>query len=127
MESQSDSSFYVRLCKWSQKTQDGGVVFTCFLIWKFTCSPYTPNFNRFDIHEDFFSASLPAFVKLDKEKGYRLIGVNKYGFNAFFIKNGLCEDVLPEIKARECFNHVKNKEGIKERYPKIKDLPWVEV
>lgn len=89
--------------------------------------PYKPNFNRFDVHEDFFSASLPAFVKLGKEKGYRLVGVNKYGFNAFFIKNGLGEALLPEIKAAECFNHPKVKEGIRERYPKIKDLPWVEV
>lgn len=89
--------------------------------------PYKPDFNRFDVHEDFFSASLPAFVKLGKEKGYRLVGVNKYGFNAFFIKNGLGEEVLPEIKASECFGHPKVKEGVRERYPKVKDLPWVEV
>jgi hypothetical protein len=89
--------------------------------------PYKPDFNRFDVHEDFFSASLPAFVKLGKEKGYRLVGVNKYGFNAFFIKNGLGEEVLPEIKASECFTHPKVKSGIKERYPAVKDLPWVEV
>lgn len=89
--------------------------------------PYKPDFNRFDVHEDFFSASLPAFIKLGKEKGYRLVGVNKYGFNAFFIKNGLGEDILPEIKASECFNHPKVKSGIKERYALVKDLPWVEV
>ena len=89
--------------------------------------PYKADFNRFDMHEDFFSASLPAFVKLGKEKGYRLVGVNKYGFNAFFIKNGLGEEVLPEIKASECFTHPKVKSGIKERYPAVKDLPWVAV
>jgi len=89
--------------------------------------PYKPDFNRFDVHEDFFSASLPAFVKLGREKGYRLVGVNKYGFNAFFIKNGLGDEFLPEIKASDCFNHPKVKEGIRERYPKVKDLPWVEV
>ena len=89
--------------------------------------PYKADFNRFDMHEDFFSASLPAFVKLGKEKGYKLVGVNKYGFNAFFTKNGLGEEVLPEIKASECFTHPKVKSGIKERYPAVKDLPWVAV
>ena len=34
---------------------------------------------------DYFGVLLPAFVKLGKSKGYRLIGINKYGFNAFFI------------------------------------------
>jgi len=89
--------------------------------------PYKADFNRFDMHEDFFSASLPAFVKLGKEKGYRLVGVNKYGFNAFFIKNGLGEEVLPEIDASACFTHPKVKCGMKERYPAVKDLPWVAV
>ena len=89
--------------------------------------PYKADFNRFDLHEDFFSASLPAFVKLGREKGYRLVGVNKYEFNAFFIKNGIGDEFLPEIKTSDCFNHAKVKKGIKERYPSVKDLPWVEV
>ena len=89
--------------------------------------PYRPDFDRFKVHEDFFGASLPAFVKLGKEKGYRLVGVNKYGFNAFFIKNGSGAEVLPEIKASECFTHPKVKSGIKDRYPAVKDLPWVEL
>lgn len=89
--------------------------------------PYKPDFNRFDVHEDFNGASLKAFVKLAKEKSYRLVGVNRYGFNAFFVKNGLCEDVLPEIEVASCFNHPKVKKGVTERYPAVKDLPWVEV
>ena len=76
---------------------------------------------------DYFGASLPAFVKLGKEKGYRLVGVNKYGFNAFFIKNGIGEKWLPEIDAHICFNHPKVQQGIKERWPKVKDMPWEEV
>jgi hypothetical protein len=49
-------------------------------------------------------ASLPAFVKLAKSKGYRLVGVQSLGFNAFFIRNGLGDDLLPERTPRECFD-----------------------
>ena len=89
--------------------------------------PYKPDFNRYDIHPDFFSASLSAFVKLGKEKGYRLIGINHLGYNAFFVKNGIGDDALPEISVNSCFNHPKVKWGIESRYPEVKDLPWVEL
>jgi hypothetical protein len=40
-------------------------------------------------------ASLPAFVKLGKKKGYRLVGTHSLIFNAFFVKDGIGEDLLP--------------------------------
>ena len=90
--------------------------------------PYRPDFDRFKVHEDFCGASLAAYVKLARQKGYRLVGVNRYGFNAFFVKNGIAEDVLPELTdISTCFTHPKIERGIKERYPAIKDLPWIEV
>jgi len=52
-------------------------------------------------------ASLPAFVKLGRRKGYRLVGV--HSCNAFFVKNGLGDDVLPEIPAEDCFQLPMNK------------------
>jgi hypothetical protein len=48
-------------------------------------------------------ASLPAFVKLGREKGYRLVGVQSHGFNAFFVQDGLEETLLPERSPRECY------------------------
>ena len=36
---------------------------------------------------DYAGASLAAFVKLGKEKGYRLVGCEPLGFNAFFVRN----------------------------------------
>ena len=72
-------------------------------------------------------ASLPAFVKLGREKGYRLVGINKYGYNAFFIKNGIGENWLPEIDVHSCFSHPKVKWGMKERLPKVKDMHWIDV
>jgi hypothetical protein len=76
---------------------------------------------------DFCGASLGAFVKLGRRKGYRLIGCNRYGYNAFFIRDSIGEKELPEIPIGDCFKHPKVVWGMKERFPKVKDLPWVEV
>lgn len=51
------------------------------------------------------SASLPAFVKLGRQKGYRLIGCERFGINAFFVRQGLGEDQLPEVDAATCLPH----------------------
>jgi hypothetical protein len=40
---------------------------------------------------------------LGREKGYRLVGVQSLGFNAFFVRAGLGEQLLPERSPRECF------------------------
>jgi 2-polyprenyl-3-methyl-5-hydroxy-6-metoxy-1,4-benzoquinol methylase len=48
-------------------------------------------------------ASLAAFVTLLKPRGYRLIGVQSLGFNAFFVREGLGNELLPEIAASECY------------------------
>ena len=52
-------------------------------------------------------ASLPAFVKLGRSKGYRLVGVQSLGFNAFFVRDGIGADVLPEVSARECYERTE--------------------
>jgi hypothetical protein len=62
-----------------------------------------------DHHHDFFSsmtvyagASLPAFVKLARRKGYRLIGCNGIGHNAFFLREDVGRDYFPERDAEDC-------------------------
>jgi hypothetical protein len=94
--------------------------------------PYSETFNAYDHPTtfgmpNFCGASLPAFVKLAKTKGYRLVGCNRYGYNAFFIKKSLGEKEIPEIDMRRCFRHPKALWGMKERFPTVKDFPWVEV
>ncbi len=94
--------------------------------------PYADRFSATDYHTtngmpDFAGASLGAFVKLARRKGYRLVGVNRYGFNAFFVRNGLGDDLIPAIEPRECFGHPKVVQGMRERFPAVKDLPWQEV
>lgn len=89
--------------------------------------PYDPSFSRKAGHPDHFGASLAAFVKLGKEKGYRLVGCNKYGFNAFFMREDVGAEYFPEVSADECLQHPKAKQGHMQRLPMVKDLPWVEV
>lgn len=94
--------------------------------------PYADDFNAYKYPTtegmpNFCGASLAAFTKLAQRKGYRLIGCNRYGFNAFFVRNDLGRKELPEIPISDCFQHPKVAWGIKHRWPLVKDLPWVEV
>jgi len=43
------------------------------------------------------------------------------------VKAGLGEDILPEIDVKSCFDHPKVVSGMRERFPTVKDLPWVSV
>jgi hypothetical protein len=91
--------------------------------------PYKRDFRRVieDGHVNYNGASLPAFVKLAKEKGYRLVGCERHGFNAFFIRNGIGEKVLPEVPASQCFDHPYAQHAMEVRRPKIAHKEWVEV
>ena len=91
--------------------------------------PYQENFaGEYDEYGLYYGgASLSAFVKLAKEKGYRLVGCQRYGFNAFFIRSGIGEDIFPEIYPAECFYHPKAKYGVESRLAKAKEKQWIEV
>jgi len=51
------------------------------------------------------SASLAAFNKILKAKGYWLIGCDVSGFDAYFIRE--CEDIFPEVSVENCYNESK--------------------
>lgn len=93
--------------------------------------PYDSAFNRLNGDIDFYGASLPAFIKLAAKKGYRLVGCNKNLFNAFFVKNGIADDVLPEISIDQCFTIFSAtkayREKLAQRLEKIKHLNWIDV
>jgi hypothetical protein len=94
--------------------------------------PYTDDFDAWrypttDGMPNFCGAGLAAFVKLAKRKNYRLVGTNRYEYNAFFVRDGLGNGILPEVPATACFTHPKAQWGMRERFPTVKDLPWVEV
>ena len=47
-------------------------------------------------------ASLAAFAKLARTKGYRLVGCQSRCFNAFFVRDDVGRDVLPEVPVAAC-------------------------
>ena len=84
----------------------------------------TPPIDRFLIYS---GASLPAFVKLAKKKGYRLAGVQRLGFNAVFVADGIGDDVLPEVSIESCVDRPFVAWARQELLPKVTHLEWVEV
>ncbi|MFM6248150.1 MAG: hypothetical protein ACKPEQ_03190, partial [Dolichospermum sp.] len=47
------------------------------------------------------SASLAAFNKILKAKGYWLVGCDSSGFDAYFICEG--ENIFPEVSVESCY------------------------
>lgn len=76
---------------------------------------------------DYAGASLRAFVKLGKKKGYRLVGTNEIATNAFFVRNDILCNSLPEINPSSCFSHPRAVFGMSERLPTVKNMDWIEV
>ena len=50
---------------------------------------------------NFFGASLEALVRLGRRKGYRIVGCNISGSNAFFVREDLCADHFIEPATAE--------------------------
>ncbi|MEO8679895.1 MAG: hypothetical protein ABI665_12655 [Vicinamibacterales bacterium] len=89
--------------------------------------PYRPDFALTNFDDDFRGASLKAMVHLGREKGYRLVGTHRYGFNAFFVKNGVADDLLPEVTPESCATDPYTKLAQQARWARVKDRPWVHV
>ncbi len=87
--------------------------------------PYAPDF-RMPV-QDFYGASLSAMTGLARKKGYRLVGTNRYGNNAFFVRNDCGEQFLPEVDPSSCQKDPYTEDARKNRWPKVKDLNWVKV
>jgi hypothetical protein len=52
----------------------------------------------------YFGASLEALTRLARVKGYRLVGTQRLGFNAFFVQDGLGEELFPAVSPEACFD-----------------------
>ena len=72
-------------------------------------------------------ASLPAFVGLARRKGYRLIGTQALGFNAFFVRDGIASDLFPEVDARAALDRPFVHWATRELLPLVVDKEWIEV
>lgn len=87
--------------------------------------PYDPSFTSDS--ENYRGASLAAMSKLGREKGYRLVGTHRFGFNAFFIRDGVGEAFFPEVDVASCLRDPFSELARKERWPQVKELSWQEV
>jgi len=87
--------------------------------------PYAPAFSYQS--ENYRGASLAAMCKLGREKGYRLVGTHRFGFNAFFIKDGVGEAHFPEVEVSACVQDPFSLRARRERWPAAKECNWQEV
>ena len=95
--------------------------------------PYQADFVRYRAHPSGFyhGCSLAAIEHLGRAKGYRLLGVDETGVNAFLVKHALCSE-LETKSAAQCFKdnrgRVKYKKISREKQRKrIADMPLVDV
>lgn len=91
--------------------------------------PYDPKFELKLVDGVYYcGASLAAFVTLGKQLGYRLVGSNTNQFNAFFVRNDIGLDCLPEVTAASCLSRHQNETfQTQNNAPKVSKLPWVRV
>ena len=78
--------------------------------------PYEESFDRTktNMGNIYYGASLTALNKLGKKKGYSLVGTNKNGNNAYFVKRILLpknNKVIKSQKPSECFHYNTLKES----------------
>jgi hypothetical protein len=66
--------------------------------------PYHPDFRvEGNKHPWCCGASLPAFVKLGWQRGYRLVGTHKQELNAIFLRNDVGMELFPEVSVAHVF------------------------
>ena len=85
--------------------------------------PYDPHYFYPGKHPVYHGASPIAMTKLARQKGYRLVGANDYGFNFIFVKNGLADEYLPEVTVESVLKHPSVAEGMK-KFEEIRDWEY---
>lgn len=88
--------------------------------------PYNKDYVYPGKHPDYHGASVVALAKLARSKGYRLVGSNSYGFNTIYIRNGLGEELFPEVSPESVLAHPRN-EIRAARFEEIKDWDYVTI
>jgi hypothetical protein len=95
--------------------------------------PYRPDFNfrEYPVNDggayDYCGAGLSSFVHVLKPRGYRLVGCNRAGYNAFFVRSDEAGDMLPEVGVESCFVSPWNRYGMEHRFPRVADMDWTDV
>lgn len=101
--------------------------------------PYQADFDRMTAHPSglYFGASLPAMISLAEHKGYRFVGTNSAGGDAFFVRKDLAELLpplaLPELtaprfrQARDASGELTYTSGMPEQRALLRGLQVVDV
>ena len=87
--------------------------------------PYDPNYVHPGVHPDYCGASPVAMQKLGSKKGYRLVGANALGFNLIFVKNGIADELIPEVSIESILTHPSAIDGLK-KYEGVKNFKFIE-
>ncbi|WP_192924993.1 hypothetical protein [Sodalinema gerasimenkoae] len=87
--------------------------------------PYNPEFMRTKAHHSniYFGASLKALWLLGQEKGYALVGSNRAGNNAFFVKETLRPSWMKSLTVEEGYVASKFRES-RDSQGKLAYLSW---
>jgi hypothetical protein len=99
---------------------------------KATSVAYDPDFDRWAKHPSglYAGASLAALTKLAHEKGYVLVGCDRHGVNAFFVKRDLAAGKLTELTPEQAYFPLQDRKlGLvtPESFSAIAHMPFVEV
>ncbi len=95
--------------------------------------PYAADFDRFSVHPSgfFAGASLAALETLGKDKGFRLLGCDSTGTNAFFLRDDIATPQFPTLTAREAYKPHANWVGRglseAEQLEIMHSMPYIEV
>lgn len=95
--------------------------------------PYDPAFERYAKHPSgfFHGASLRALASLGQRKGYRLVGCDSTGTNAFFLREDVEAPAVPTRTVEEAYRPHKNWLGRgfseAEQFEIMQQMPYVEV
>lgn len=97
-------------------------------------SPYSPDFvgtwtllNGSGIPIQYGGASLQAFVKIGRQKGYRLIGGNRLNHNVVFMREDVGADLFPEVAPASIFTNPEVRAVHDAAVETLSKFPLVEV
>jgi hypothetical protein len=75
------------------------------------CAPYRADFDWRDAGPgEPVGASPAAMRRLGEQLGYRLVGGNRFGFNAFFVRDDLAAGLLPAVAVEDLLRHDWNRQ-----------------
>jgi hypothetical protein len=74
--------------------------------------PYDPDYRYPGKHHDYYGASALAICSLATQKGYRLVGANRFGFNLIFVRNDLYPDRVPAVPLESVMRHPRYAERL---------------